>query len=178
MLLTHPSTSHTVALRSVYRPSTDLGQPFHWLEAGWDNPETIVLLHGLMAHSMAFRCVVAALSADYRVIIPDLPGHGRDQSFRAQALTPQIDSMVDWLAQLLDSLGTEKIHLVGHSLGATLSFLAASNPERFAQLATISLVSPGLQLTVPRWAPNIVKRIPVSLARLGTCRMGIRLYEP
>ncbi len=150
------------------------------------------MLHGLMAHSMAYRRVAQALSARYHVIIPDLPGHGRDHTFRSTSVTPDINSFADWFSQLLDtvqdSIRIEKpeidpaalpnIHLVGHSLGAILSFVATARPIDNDRLSSLTLVSPGLHLDVPSWAPSIVKRLPVSLARLGTSRVGIRIYEP
>lgn len=181
------------ALRSVYRVNPHFGHPFHWLEAGWHNPRPLILLHGLMAHSMAYRLVAQALAGQYHVIIPDLPAHGRDQSFRSSAVTPDIESFVDWFSLLLDTVQETRltrhsepdpgftpapIHLVGHSLGAILSYLATDRPTDRARLDSLTLVSPGLRLAVPRWAPNLVKRLPVSLARLGTSRMGVRMYEP
>lgn len=183
---------HNFSLRSVYRVNPNFGHPFHWLEAGWHNPQPLIMLHGLMAHSMAYRRVAHALAARYHVIIPDLPGHGRDHSFHSSAVRPEIDSFADWFSQLLDtvqkSILLEKpdnstnpnppIHLVGHSLGAILSFLATARPLDNDRLTSLTLVSPGLHLDVPRWAPNIVKHLPVSLARLGTSRVGIRIYEP
>lgn len=150
------------------------------------------MLHGLMAHSMAYRRVAQALSARYHVIIPDLPGHGRDHSFRSSFVTPDVESFADWFSQLLDTiqdsirttkpeldpLALPNMHLVGHSLGAILSFTATARPTDNDRLSSLTLVSPGLHLDVPGWAPNIVKHLPVSLARLGTSRVGIRIYEP
>ncbi|MFU8804796.1 MAG: alpha/beta fold hydrolase [Bradymonadaceae bacterium] len=176
--MTHPTNTRDINVRSVYRVSPDGRHPYHWLEAGWENPTTIVLVHGLMAHSMAFRCVLHSLARRYRVIVPDLPAHGRDQSFREEAMRPDVPSLLDWLEGLLVTLGPERVHLVGHSLGATLSFLAARQADRFEMLESITLVSPGLQISVPTWAPHLLGRIPLSIARLGVNRMGMRLYEP
>jgi pimeloyl-ACP methyl ester carboxylesterase len=168
-------------VRSVYRAPSGTAHPYHWLEAGRHHDETIVLLHGLMAHSMAYRKVVARLATNYRVIVPDLPAHGRDHSFRAEP-RPQVTAMVDWLEGLLSTIDAERVHLVGHSLGATLSYLAAREPRRFAMLDSLTLVSPGLKLSVPPWAPHLLRRLPRtlpgSLTRLGVNRVGMRIFEP
>lgn len=178
MLSSSPALRNDVCLRSVYRVPPRGTHPFHWLEAGWENPTSLVLVHGYMAHSMAFRRVVHTLAQHYRVIIPDLPAHGRDQSFREHAMRPNVPSLMSWLEALLHTIGSERVHLLGHSLGATISYLAARQSERFAMLDSVTLVSPGLQLSVPTWAPQVLGRIPLSLARLGVNRMGMRIYEP
>jgi pimeloyl-ACP methyl ester carboxylesterase len=37
---------------------------------------TVVLLHGLMATGEMFRWLIEPLRARYRLVVPDLPGHG------------------------------------------------------------------------------------------------------
>jgi pimeloyl-ACP methyl ester carboxylesterase len=178
VFLTYTSASRPLALRSVYRRGPSLGQSFHWLEAGWDNDETIVLLHGLMAHSMAYRKVVPRLAPHYRLIIPDLPAHGRDQTFRSHGLVPKVDALVDWLGELLAVIDAERVHLVGHSLGALTSFMAARSPAKLAPVDSVTLVSPGIRIGVPPWLHHLFGRLPLRLARLGASSLGIRAYEP
>ncbi len=75
----------------------------------------------------------------YRVIVPDLPAHGRS------AGTPlaSIAAMAGWLRDLLDALNIEKVAMVGHSMGsmAALTF-AASFPERTRSLALLGSSAP------------------------------------
>lgn len=169
----HPSPT---ALRSVYTPSPYQRFPFHWWECG-QGPDTLVFLHGIMAHAMAFRMAIAPAAEHFRVIVVDLPAHGFDQTFKAAHITPTLDALSDWLLALFEAIDAPRIHLVGHSLGATLSFLHAQNtPDH--RLQSVSLVSPGLKLrTSPRTAP-LIKALPTSLASLGMNRLGIRLLEP
>jgi pimeloyl-ACP methyl ester carboxylesterase len=163
----------------VYRTAPGYDGAFHWLEAGWKNRETIVLLHGLMAHSMAYRKVVPKLASRYRLIIPDLPAHGRDQSFRGAGLEPRVDGLVDWLEALLSTIDADRIHLVGHSLGALVAFMAASKSnDVLSGTNSITLVSPGIRIGVPRWIHRVVGRLPVRLAKLGASSLGMRAYEP
>lgn len=165
-------------LRSVYRRAPHFSGPFHWLEAGWEHDETIVLIHGIMAHSMAFRKVVGRLAERYRVVIPDLPAHGRDQTFRCDRLDPQIDGFFAWMHGLIDAVGTESVHLVGHSLGALATFMAARRPPEDARIESLTLVSPGVRIDVPRWTARFFDLLPLSLARMSVNRLGLRLYEP
>lgn len=178
MFLTYSKPSRALPLRSVYRQAPTIGGSFHWLEAGWDNTETIVLLHGLMAHSMAYRKIVPQLAKRYRLIIPDLPAHGRDQTFRSAKLPPRIDRLVEWLEDLLSVLDADRIHLVGHSLGALVTFMAARHTGVLDATDSVTLVSPGIRIRVPRWTHRVVEMLPFRLAKLGATPLGVRFYEP
>ncbi len=177
MLFSQSDHWHNLPVRSVYRPSPFDGRSFHWVEAG-SGDDIVVFLHGIMAHSMAFRCVLESSARNYRVIVPDLPGHGRDDTFHSSIITPTIDGLLRWLEAFLDTLDGQTVHLVGHSLGATVSYLAALDDQRFSSIETLTLVSPGLQIRVPLWTSTLLGRFPARLARLGIHRAGIRLYEP
>jgi pimeloyl-ACP methyl ester carboxylesterase len=170
--------SDELNLRSVYRRAPHFSAPFHWLEAGWEHDETVVLIHGIMAHSMAFRKVVGRLAERYRVVIPDLPAHGRDQTFRCQTLAPQVEGFFPWMDGLIEAVGAPSIHLVGHSLGALATFMAAKRPPENARIESLTLVSPGVRIDVPRWTARFFDLLPLSLARLSVNRLGLRMYEP
>lgn len=177
MFFSHSEYSRRLPVRSVYRPSPFEERPFHWIETG-EGDESVVFLHGIMAHSMAFRCVLESIGRDFRVIAPDLPGHGRDQTFQSDAITPTLDGLLRWLDAFFQTMEDDSVHLVGHSLGATLSYLAALQPSRFNAISSLTLVSPGLKIGVPNWLSSVLGKVPARLARLGVSRTGIRLYEP
>lgn len=177
MLFSQSEYSRRLPVRSVYRPSPFEEQPFHWVETG-DGDESVVFLHGIMAHSMAFRCVLESIGRDFRVIAPDLPGHGRDKTFQSDTITPSLDGLLQWLEAFFDTLDADSVHLVGHSLGATTSYLAALQPHRFDAISSLTLVSPGLKIGVPDWLSSVLGKVPARLARLGVNKAGMRLYEP
>lgn len=83
--------------------------------------EVIVLLHGFCGSSSYFEQVIPYLSGRYRVIAPDLRGHGASD---APLGAYTIEQMADDVLSLLDALEISKCYLLGHSLGGyiTLSF--------------------------------------------------------
>ena len=90
----------------------------------------ILMIHGGLAHGDIWSSQVADLSPDYRVIVADTRGHGRstnDGSDYSIALLAQ-----DYVA-LLDTLGVEKVHLVGWSDGANIGYeISKTAPDRLA----------------------------------------------
>ena len=61
------------------------------------------------------------LANDFNVIIPDLRNHG--DSFRAERM--DYKAMAQDLLNLLDYLGIEKTHLLGHSMGGKAAMVFA-----------------------------------------------------
>jgi abhydrolase domain-containing protein 6 len=96
----------------------------------------LVLLHGLGASSFSWRGNIGPLSRHFRVLAPDLPGHGRTPAaavpdFRLETLTQE-------LLRLLDRCGVDRAALAGNSLGGSLALLLAREcPERFPALALL-----------------------------------------
>lgn len=179
MFLTYSSGAPGASIRAVYRRSSRFEESFHWLEAGRDNDRALVLLHGFLAHSFAYRKVVDSLAERYRVIVPDLPAHGRDRTFRGPGVEPTIEHLIDWFEHFLETVVADQPYsLVGHSLGALLCFIAGREHERFEPIRKIGLISPGIRIGVPQWTSRIFDFIPSGLASLGATELGFRLYEP
>lgn len=105
-----------------------------YLEAGAG--EAVVLIHGLCGSSAYWEQVIPRFPAHYRVIAPDLRGHGESSAPEAGPYTMEL--MADDLAALLDQLGIETATLFGHSLGGYVTLAFA---ERHAdRLDAFSLV--------------------------------------
>ncbi len=79
----------------------------------------IVLLHSLGLTHREFEPVVEALSARFRVILPDLPLHGDSEDRPRHPYTPQW--MVEVLSGFCAEVGGPRAALVGHDLGAELA---------------------------------------------------------
>ncbi|MFJ8586804.1 alpha/beta fold hydrolase [Streptomyces sp. NPDC093595] len=102
--------------------------------------ETVLLVHGFPDTHALWRHQVPALNAaGYRTIAPDLRGFGgSDRPADTAAYAPD-RSAADLLA-LLDRLGVERAHLVGHDWGsAVVQGMAMAAPERVAGLSLLSV---------------------------------------
>ena len=89
------------------------GIDLYYEEHGTGRP--LVALHGgLLTVGLAFGALLPALSADRRVIAPELQGHGHtadtDREFRIPYLAADV-------LGLLDRLGVKRADLFGFSLG-------------------------------------------------------------
>lgn len=100
---------------------------------GGDGPP-MVLLHGPGESSLWFIRVVDDLARNFRVIVPDMPGHG------ASAPVARLDeeAAVAWLAALMERTCAEPLVLVGHVTGGTVAAkLALQRPEQVRQLVLV-----------------------------------------
>ena len=101
-------------------------------EAGKGNKETILFLHGVGGHCEAYAKNVVALSDEFHVIAYDYVGQGMSDK-------PLLDytplTLVEHLRELMDSLGIDKAHLSGESMGGWVSGLfTIEYPERVLRL--------------------------------------------
>jgi 2-hydroxymuconate-semialdehyde hydrolase len=103
----------------------------------------LLLLHGSGAGVSGWanwRGLIPELSPNYRVIVPDLVGFGytetpADFEFRF------MESWIEQILALLDTLGIERAHILGNSFGGSLAlWLASRRPEMFDRLI---LMGPG-----------------------------------
>ncbi|MFZ0835242.1 MAG: alpha/beta fold hydrolase, partial [Mycobacterium sp.] len=76
--------------------------------------EVILLIHGVGGSSHSWRELIPMLSTKYRVIAPDLLGHGRSDKPRGDY---SLGAFAVWLRDFLDALGISKVTIVGHSFG-------------------------------------------------------------
>jgi esterase len=87
---------------------------FHYQLTGNPSGQKLVFLHGLMGSAANWRRITPAFESEFNILTFDQRGHGR--SFHPpQGYRPQ-DYAQD-LKHILDDLGWERIHLVGHSMG-------------------------------------------------------------
>lgn len=118
------------------------GLRFHVQDEGAGTP--VVLLHGFPDTSDLWRHQVPALvGAGYRAVAPDLRGRGRSERPPAVA-DYALRRVVEDVAGIMDALGFERAHVVGHDWGAAVAWLLASSmPQRVDRLVTISVGFPG-----------------------------------
>lgn len=118
----------------------------------------LVLLHGWGLNLRVWDRLAAALSARFRVIAVDLPGHGRS-AWDAGAITPAAQA---WRVHETLSPLTNRYALLGWSLGGQFALdLAAAMPSGIERLALIA-TTPRF-LAGPDWrcgtAPSFLARL-------------------
>ncbi|MDX2259550.1 MAG: alpha/beta fold hydrolase [Hyphomicrobiaceae bacterium] len=78
----------------------------------------LLLLHGTAATTHSWAGLMPLLARHFRVIAPDLPGHGFTSAPPAARLS--LDGMAGDVATLLDRLGIAPEVVIGHSAGAAI----------------------------------------------------------
>jgi pimeloyl-ACP methyl ester carboxylesterase len=103
----------------------------------------VVLLHGFPDSGRLWRHQVPALAdAGFQVIVPDLRGYGgSDQPEEVEAYS--IPFLAGDVLGILDQLGVDKAHVVGHDWGAALAWVMGSLvPDRVDHLVALSVGHP------------------------------------
>ncbi len=96
----------------------------------------LLWLHGGMGHGADWRFIFKAAPEGFRLIAPDLRGHGRSTGANATYSFQQ--SAFDMFA-LLDHLQIERVKVIGLSGGGITGLhMATTQPDRVASLITIS----------------------------------------
>jgi pimeloyl-ACP methyl ester carboxylesterase len=105
--------------------------------------QPVLLLHGFPDSSHLWRDQVAALvKAGMRAIVPDLRGFGESDKPASVEEYALVRSVSDVIA-VLDGLGLQRSHVVGHDWGAVVGWvLAAAAPERVNRLVAMSVGHP------------------------------------
>jgi len=103
----------------------------------------VVLLHGFPDSGRLWRHQVPALvEAGYRAVVPDLRGYGRSgQPEEVEAYA--IPYLAGDVVAVLDHLGVDRAHVVGHDWGAALAWaLGSLLPDRVDHLVALSVGHP------------------------------------
>jgi pimeloyl-ACP methyl ester carboxylesterase len=131
-------------------------------------PEALLLIHGMAGSSETWREVIPQLSRKYRVVAPDLLGHGQSAKPRGDY---SLGAFAVLLRDLLDELGITRATIVGQSLGGGVAMqFVYQHPDYCQRLVLISsgglgpdvgwtlrlLSAPGAELIMPVIAPRPV----------------------
>jgi pimeloyl-ACP methyl ester carboxylesterase len=97
------------------------GIKIHYYRTGGDKPP-VVLSHGFSDNGMCWIRVAKALEEEYDLIMPDARGHGfsdaPETGYDGQGRAADV-------AGLIEALGLERPALIGHSMGASTTAMAA-----------------------------------------------------
>jgi pimeloyl-ACP methyl ester carboxylesterase len=126
---------------------------FHLAEAGPADAPPLLMLHGWPQHWYMWRHQIPVLSQHYRLLMPDMRGHGwSDAPPRGYDKRELAD---DFLA-LLDALELDRVRLMGHDWGGWAGFLMCLKaPERFERYVALNIPPPwgklSLRNTIETW---------------------------
>ena len=110
----------------------------------WGDPANppIVALHGWLDNANSFDLIAPYLENNFYFIAVDLPGHGHSSHIPMSSNYHFIDGLFT-VVQIINALKLDKVHLLGHSMGACLaSIVAGIAPERFLSLSLIEGLGP------------------------------------
>lgn len=117
------------------RPRSDFGE----LKAihagkGKGNNTTLLLLHGVGLRAEAWNKQITDLSKEFKIIAPDMPGHGKSDLVD---MTTPLENYTDMVAASL----SEKVIVIGHSMGAMIALdLASRYPEKVKAVVALNAV--------------------------------------
>lgn len=104
----------------------------------------ITMVHGASQHSGLFSAQVEALQADYRLLLVDLPGHGRSTT------VPGPYGLAEYARGVLAAIRAaevERTHFWGTHTGAGVGLmLAVQHPRLIASLVLDGAILPGVDL--------------------------------
>jgi pimeloyl-ACP methyl ester carboxylesterase len=113
------------------------GARLHYQRAGSGEP--VILIHGLSASSRWWRHNVDALAKRFTVYTIDLIGFGRSRGRQRFVLADSAALLARWM----ESVGIERAHIVGHSMGGYIAAqLAVEHPERILRLVLVDAAVP------------------------------------
>jgi pimeloyl-ACP methyl ester carboxylesterase len=100
----------------------------------WKAAPLVVLVHPGLGSSLRLHGWVPHLARQYRVVRPDIRGHGKSEPGSESSLTHERLALD--LVELFDHFGASRAHVMGSSAGGMIAGRAAlRHPERFLSLA-------------------------------------------
>lgn len=151
------------------------GERVHVIEAGDRAGSPVIMLHGWGASAYNFRRLVPLMvERGFRVLAPDLRGHGDSARPQGHALY-SVPAAVAWTRAVADDLGLESFLLVGQSIGGAVALDAframpdrvravalfapiGFTPVRRVALGRVGLVRHWQPPTTPRWLVRLILR--------------------
>jgi pimeloyl-ACP methyl ester carboxylesterase len=131
---------------------------------GGDGPP-LLLVHGLGGTIENWRALAPALAARHRVLVPDLPGHGRSSALPEAR---DVDALADAVLGMADAEEMRAAVWIGHSLGGLVALRAAVlRPDAVR----------GIVLAAAAGIGSASRAARVTLTVLGVARPG-RLIAP
>ncbi len=129
----------------------------HFWDWGDNGKPNLILVHGSRDHARSWDPVAAAFCEDYRVLAPDLRGHG-DSDWARGAMYSIPEYVLD-ISALIDLAGKVPVYLIGHSLGGAIVLqYAGVYPDRVKKVVSIEGYGPAPERLVPEPAHERLRK--------------------
>ncbi|PSQ00480.1 alpha/beta hydrolase [Halobacteriales archaeon QS_4_70_19] len=120
----------------------------HYRDDGPRDAPVLVCLHGTFSSLHTWDGWAAALADEYRVVRPDLPGHGLTGPHPENSY--EMAAYVEFLGAFLDELGIEECALAGNSRGGEVAWqFALDHPDRASALVLVDSMGFPLEVDDP-----------------------------
>ncbi|MGE0268963.1 MAG: alpha/beta hydrolase [Candidatus Omnitrophota bacterium] len=133
----------------------------------------IILAHGFYNSKKAvlFKEMAEMLSDEYDVIVFDFRGHGKSKGLFTWTVKEYQD-----LQAILDYAHTkyEKIGVIGFSLGAASSIIAASRTDRIDSLIAVSPPSDFNKIDYQVWRMGVMENVVYNVFQEGRIGKGVK----
>lgn len=124
--------------------------------------ETILFIHGWTAGWEVWMNDIEKYGAKYNIYAVDLPGHNKSGKLKKYTLNNYFDPIYEFFLSL-----KKELILVGHSLGASLSFLIATKSQNISKLV----------LEDPPWYSETKGEINTDVSNDEFVKSQIKRYE-
>lgn len=124
--------------------------------------ETILFIHGWTAGWEVWMNDIEKYGAKYNIYAVDLPGHNKSGKLKKYTLNNYFDPIYEFFLSL-----KKELILVGHSLGASLSFLIATKSQNISKLV----------LEDPPWYSETRGEIDTDVSNDEFVKSQIKRYE-
>ena len=124
--------------------------------------ETILFIHGWTAGWEVWMNDIEKYGAKYNIYAVDLPGHNKSGKLKKYTLNNYFDPIYEFFSSL-----NKELILVGHSLGASLSFLIATKSQSISKLV----------LEDPPWYSETRGEINTDVSNDEFVKSQIKRYE-
>jgi len=124
--------------------------------------ETILFIHGWTAGWEVWMNDIEKYGAKYNIYAVDLPGHNKSGKLKKYTLNNYFDPVYEFFSSL-----NKELILVGHSLGASLSFLIATKSQNISKLV----------LEDPPWYSETRGEINTDVSKDEFVKSQIKRYE-
>ena len=101
--------------------------------------DPVLFVHGYGGDKNSWLFVQEPIAADRATYALDLPGHGASSKDVGDGTIQTLERAV---LGFLHTVGLNRVHLVGHSMGGAVITLVAADPAAAGKVASLTLISP------------------------------------